>query len=436
LATLKPVPERRILRTWKEIAACLGVTVRSVERWEKQGSLPVYRQGAGRKAHVFAYTDELQQWLDQGGVAARESVAARPPRSRWYRLGLPAGALVAVVASAAVLWQTGIWPARVPHSWRFSAGDLLIDDAHHRPCWEKHLPPFDPSFESETADKVLIADIDGDGRAEVLVNYLPANITAKGGSLLCFDHRGRLRWQYHYGVSKTFGDRTFAPTYRGNFLRSVRVHGALRLLTVANHAIWYPSQVALLDPRTGQPLEEYWHPGAIYQCVLHDLDHDGQEEVLLGAVNNPGQGLGHAAVAVLKLPFSEAPRHPVAPDDPFPPATGGGELAYVLFPLPDTSRVDGFLPRLASLAVDPRDRILAVAAAPLLSAVVYYLDFHLNVLEFRLSDNFAAVHDRFYRQHLLDHPLRPAGTALLGKVAAFPAAPDGNSPALKRFWPL
>ena len=193
----------------------------------------------------------------------------------------------------------------------------------------------------------------------MLVNYLPANITAKGGSLLCFDHRGRLRWQYHYGVSKTFGDRTFAPTYRGNFLRSVRVHGALRLLTVANHAIWYPSQVALLDPRTGKPLEEYWHPGAIYQCVLHDLDHDGQEEVLLGAVNNPGQGLGHAAVAVLKLPFSEAPRHPVAPDDPFPPATGGGELAYVLFPLPDTSRVDGFLPRLASLAVDPRDRILA-----------------------------------------------------------------------------
>jgi len=57
-------------------------------------------------------------------------------------------------------------------------------------------------------------------------------------------------------------------------------------------------------------------------------------------------------------------------------------------------------------------------------------------VEFRLSDNFAAVHEQYYRQHLLDHHLSAAETALLGKVAAFPAAPDGNSPELSRFWPF
>jgi hypothetical protein len=91
---------------------------------------------------------------------------------------------------------------------------------------------------------------------------------------------------------------------------------------------------------------------------------------------------------------------------------------------------------MASLAVDPHDRILVETTAPDSSAIVYYLDFSLNVVEFRLSDNFAAVHERYYRQHLLDHPLSATETALLGKVVAFPAAPDGNSPELSRFWPF
>ena len=254
MAVLKEVPKRRLLRTWKEIAECLGVTVRSAERWEKQAGLPVHRQGGGRKARVFAYTDELQKWLEQGGMALRDAGDATPPVRRWTWLRVTAGALAAAAVAAIVCWQTGIWPARVPHSWRFAGGHLLIEDAHHRLCWEKHLPPFDPRFEAETQDKVLIADIDGDGRAEVVLNYVPADVAEKGGSVMCFDHRGSLRWQYRYGVSKTFGNRTFAPTYRGNLLRAVRVHGAPRLLTVANHFIWYPSQVALLDPRTGSDL--------------------------------------------------------------------------------------------------------------------------------------------------------------------------------------
>jgi len=407
------------------------VTVRSVERWERQAGLPVYRQGGSRKARVYAYSDELQKWLEQGGMALREAGDAAPPDRRRSWLVVTAGALAAVAAAALVLWQTGIWPARVPHSWRFAGGHLLIEDVHHRLCWEKHLLPFDPSFESDTQDKVLIADIDGDGRAQVVVNYVPADVAEKGGSVMCFNHRGSLRWQYQYGASKTFGSRTFAATYRGNLLRAVRAHGVPLLLTVANHYIWYPSQVALLDPRTGRLLQEYWHPGAIYDCLLHDLDHDGQDEVLLGAINNPGEGLGHAALAVLKLPFSDAPRHTAPAGDPLPPATGGGELAYRLFPLPDTSRAAGLLPRMARLAVDAHERILVETVAPESSAIVYYLDLNLNVVEFRLSDNFAAVLERYYRQHLLDHHFSAAEVALLGKVVALPAAPDGNSPSCR-----
>jgi hypothetical protein len=57
-------------------------------------------------------------------------------------------------------------------------------------------------------------------------------------------------------------------------------------------------------------------------------------------------------------------------------------------------------------------------------------------VEFRPSGNFAALHERYYRCQLLDHPLTDAGTALLGKVAAFTALPDSNRPELSRFWPF
>ena len=53
---------------------------------------------------------------------------------------------------------------------------------------------------------------------------------------------------------------------------------------------------------------------------------------------------------------------------------------------------------------------------------------------YRASDNFAPLHDRFFHQHLIDHALTPAESAVLGKVVRFPAAPDGNNPELKRFW--
>src|SRR5450631_1516633 len=103
MATPNNPPERKALQSWKEIAAFLGVTVRSVQRWES-GGLPVYRQGDGRKARVFAYPEELKQWLEAGGPREREpesdAVVALaenpPPRHRILRKAWWAAAGVAV----------------------------------------------------------------------------------------------------------------------------------------------------------------------------------------------------------------------------------------------------------------------------------------------------------------------------------------------------
>jgi hypothetical protein len=427
-------PKGQLLNSWKEIAACLGVTVRSAQRWEQTAGMPVYRQGTGNKARVFAYSEELLRWRDASGGPAEQPDPAAPPAARRWRLwyGLAAG-LALALAAGGIAWRAGFFRRPVPADWAVERSVLTISDAAGKPLWQKRFPNLNPTYNTEPQDKVMIADIDGDGRKEVLFNHFTNNPAEANGSLFCFDDSGRLRWEARFGAPKTFGSRSFAQNFRGALLRLVTVDGKPRLLTVANHYIWYPSQVALLDPATGRVLEEYWHPGAIYHCLLRDLDGDGRDDVILGAINNPGTGLGHAALAVLAVPFSRAPRRPSASPDPFPPITGGGEVAYVLFPRPDVNTVRGVLPLIGEMGIDPMQRIVVRITMPE-GVVVYYLDFKLNVLECRFSDGFTPLHNLLQHQGLLDHPLTGREMSTLGKVVRFSAAPDGNDPGLEKLW--
>ena len=435
-------------------------TIVRVEARRLRRQLTAYYQGAG-------YHDPVIIEIPKGGYGpvfhnhngfgepkpdageqreARSSARQPLPRQGW-RWAL-VGAAVMLVVVLLLNWFTGVFPHRPePDSWKLEGSTLKILTVRGDLCWERNLPRFDPEYDAQVIDKVLVADIDGDGHKEVLVSFVPEN-PREGGSVLCFDGGGRLRWERHLGSPKVFGGRSFEAAFRGRFMRQVVIAGRPYLLTVANHYLWYPAQVALLDPRTGRVVEEYWHPGAIYHCLLHELDRDGEPEVLLGAINNPGTGLGHAALAVLKLPFSKgpprvskgpprvskAPRRASQANDPFPPLTGGGELAYALFPLADVSRVMGQLPVIVKLSVDAGHRILVETPLPENGGIAYYLDAHLRVMEFRASDNLPFLHDRLFHQRQLDHRISDGELAALGKIAYFPAAPDGNNPALEALW--
>ena len=68
-------PNRR-LDTWKEIGAFFGRDERTVKRWETTRGLPVHRvPGAGR-ANVYAYTEELAEWLSGARIAAERDADA------------------------------------------------------------------------------------------------------------------------------------------------------------------------------------------------------------------------------------------------------------------------------------------------------------------------------------------------------------------------
>ena len=70
-------PAKTILQSWKEIAAQLNCSVRTVQRRERMLGLPVRRVGKGPRSRVFAFQEELQRWLQESAKAARPK-AARP----------------------------------------------------------------------------------------------------------------------------------------------------------------------------------------------------------------------------------------------------------------------------------------------------------------------------------------------------------------------
>jgi TolB-like protein/Tfp pilus assembly protein PilF len=118
-SSVKP-PEEDRLDSWKEIAAHLGRDVTTVQRWEKREGMPVHRHLHDNKGSIYAFSSELDAWLqsrrvrlgeeeqkkEQSGrvavVAEREPGQSRasglsPKGQRWLVLGGAVALALAVV---------------------------------------------------------------------------------------------------------------------------------------------------------------------------------------------------------------------------------------------------------------------------------------------------------------------------------------------------
>src|SRR5208283_4695549 len=97
-AHTEPLGAKKRLDSWKEIAAFFDRDERTVKRWEKERGLPVYRVPGSARGGVFAYSNELAEWLkapnhtlevvDSPAVAGATS--AEPPSIEEDDRGVPA----------------------------------------------------------------------------------------------------------------------------------------------------------------------------------------------------------------------------------------------------------------------------------------------------------------------------------------------------------
>lgn len=107
-------PEAGRLDSWKEIAAHLGRSTRTVQRWEKEEGLPVHRRDSAEdddkanQKQVFAYKSEIDDWWRRfaGESAAANPAQPEPSQAQHSQLKhrLFIAALVVVIVGT-VIWQ-------------------------------------------------------------------------------------------------------------------------------------------------------------------------------------------------------------------------------------------------------------------------------------------------------------------------------------------
>jgi len=106
-----------ILESWKAISAYLKRNMRTCQMWERDLGLPIHRLDDSPKARVFAYTRELDRWLEEKSRERHEAASGRrgergravlpvlPPWSVGLIAGLTVLAVAAITVSAWLLMR-------------------------------------------------------------------------------------------------------------------------------------------------------------------------------------------------------------------------------------------------------------------------------------------------------------------------------------------
>jgi Tol biopolymer transport system component len=105
------------LDSWKEIAAYLKRSVRTVTRWEREEGLPVHRHLHSKSGSVYAYKAELEDWWKSRGASVDASSDSKGPSFQFRGarpLWIVAGTLVVLLALSAVVWLSAKRPSPVP----------------------------------------------------------------------------------------------------------------------------------------------------------------------------------------------------------------------------------------------------------------------------------------------------------------------------------
>lgn len=299
---------RRRLSSWKEISAYVRRDIRTVSRWEKERGFPVRRLPGGGRS-VFAYTDEIDDWLTGGGAeepaAAQEPAVvfepALPPApavvvdpapvpvptptamraAPWWRRR-PVSLLPAAVAAIAVaVWAPRMWSspeavAQIDVQGRDVVG--LTADAvevwRHTLSHPARWPAIHPRYGTP--------DLDRDGKVDIVtVIGTPTPPGQDREALYAFDGRGRLKWQRTLSDVARFRDGVFEGPWLTNAVTAVRMHDAWRVIWATHHHTWWPSSVAMFDAK-GEHIGSFFHAGWVTSAAGGP---DGKV-VLVGAANH------------------------------------------------------------------------------------------------------------------------------------------------------
>ena len=387
-----------VLSSWKSIAEYLGVGVRTAQVWERERGMPVRRLPGGR-GQVSITVAELEAWRRSGPAspAAPSEAAALATPARSKRSMLAVFCVAALVLAGATSWW--FWPRPTqPDQLRIEGKTLIAADEKGREVWRVRFAAMRADADTRSS---WIGDLDGDGDSEVLFRY-HASEPATGATLYCFDRRGRERWRFTPGRRVRTATEVFDPPFEIVAFLVQQFGGSRRVVVSAEHALYYPAQLALLD-ENGHVVREYWHPGHL--PALATVVRDNRRLIVAGGVNN-----ARRQATVIELDpdtmagASEEPNSAYV----FQDMPRGRETARVFFPRSCINEV--FEPFAFVKEIAERPEYLVAKVQHQFNnggdaAVFYDLDPDLTLRNMMVATSFEMAHDRLQRAGTLDHAL-------------------------------
>lgn len=300
---------RARLNGWKEIAAHLGKGVRTVQRWERDYGLPVRRIGREGGEIVFAFKDEIDRWTlesaprrDSAGADEVETsserpaevvVSAAPTRPRRSFIGPVVAAASVAFALLLVAIRTG-WPGvSQPARAMVENRMLFVSNADREPLWSHELD-FEPSVgaynyrdPSRGRSKVIVTDLDLDGRNEILLAVSSAAKNARQG-LRVFNADGSTRFQIEPNPTIQFGAERFVGPWAVYKVFVLENPDRTRSIWIAFiHGLWFPTLLVEVDAH-GKTKSTYWSNGYIESVAVTAIN--GRNVVLVGGTHNDTRG--------------------------------------------------------------------------------------------------------------------------------------------------
>jgi hypothetical protein len=410
-------PARVVLSSWKEIAEFFQIDVRTCQRWEKAFGLPVHRLDGSPRSRVLAYMDELTEWRSnsykaKAAVASSQPDSRQAPRRRRFFLcaGLFILSITAVLAGFIVF-------DRVPDGFRIRGSRLVITNRYGLRLWrvESGLPDLAPTavYRRRFQNKIyvpykavemphfpwlIIRDVDGDGKREVLwVAHPEVDRSGQADRLFLFDERGRERWRFIPGAEVVANGRTYSSDFIINILEVGDFDGDGRneIVLGAHSYGESPTQIVLLDPQR-RIRGEYWNFGQLADMAKGDLDGDGKPEIML-----VGQNYDWGGPVLLALdPANMKGASPQSPRFKAGSWPAGSQKLYAVFPTLDFDRL--IAPRGAFTSIHPQTNgHFFIGAVSLL-----LLDFAPGPVppQIVVTDAFTQNYQAAFREHRLTEP--------------------------------
>lgn len=401
---------RTLLSSWKEIASYLDCDMKTCRRWETQFGLPIHRIDGPSKSRVYAYKEEVDEWLKKKNNREKTE-APRIYSSRYVQASVII--LLAAILSALLIFRNTVLNRRGPAvDFHFDGSKFIIVDQNNKKIGEYDTGNKNLIAESAYRSKfqtpnrksdrqarvsidlplIIIEDIDNDNSPEILIS-MQTKTESHEGLLICLNEKGDELWDFTAGREIQYGDTGFSSDYRimGLLTYDFNDDGFKEIIVTASYKIDFPNQIVILDSK-GKVKGEYWNSGYLNRCEIADIDKDGRADLLLAGCNNEYK---KACLVV----FDTEDIDGGSPQDNETWASDelnrGTEKYYILFPRTDFDDATITQEAAASIEILNNDTISLVA---LNSQIIFNLDFNMKISEVRLSNLF----QDFYRQAKFD----------------------------------